>query len=259
MRRWATVLIAMALVTVASACFPQPASTVVITSIVVSPDPVVAGAPFTVTVTATDPVDVRAMLKEFRATPPFWNDGSYIPPVTSDDPPITAAPAVTQVFTCTLGTLAPNGRWAVMVSVSNGDSSYWTQQYEYFQVTGGSDDLQPPTVVSQTFSPSPVVAGQPFAYTLRVSDDHLAAPAPTTFYFANIVDPQASNPPPRVSWDCGPTTPVVITPTVEEFDFTGCEVGAGAALGTYGGFMAVKDTIGNQLAVWPEVEVVAPA
>ena len=256
MRRWATVLIAMALVTVASACFPQPPSTADITSIVVSPDPVVAGAPFTVTVTATDPVDVRAMLKEFRATPPFWNDSTYTPPVTCDDPPITAAPTVTQVFTCTLGALAPNGRWAVMISAAGG-GSYWTQQYEYFQVTGGSDDLQPPMVVSQTFSPNPIVAGQPFDYTLRVSDDHLAAPAPTTLYFANAYDPQA--PSPVVHWDCGPTTPVVITPTVEEFHFTGCEVGAGAALGTYGGLVVVKDTIGNQLAVWPEVEVVAPS
>jgi hypothetical protein len=100
-----------------------------------------------------------------------------------------------------------------------------------------------------------VVVGQPFSVTIRVSDDHLSFD-PQEFTSANITY-QVPNPPPRVEWSCGKVTPTQVTPTVEEFAWTGCLIGPPAAAARYGGFMLVFDAIGHKTAVWPYFDVVA--
>jgi hypothetical protein len=258
MRRWLSVLLMGGLMVVPAACIadPRPPSTARITSIVASQDPVVAGTPFTLTVTATDPVAVtRVMLNPADVRPPAPYGSSYDPPLTCNrEASFTPAPVITAVFTCTFGTLAVNGTWT-FTFLAGGGGDFWSTGGVSFVLTGGSDDKEPPTVVSQTYSPEPVVVGQPFDYTLQVSDDHLADPAPTSLSVSNDFDP--ADPHPRVDWTCGLVTPRLITPTLAEYDFTGCVIGPDAVLGPYSGFVYIEDQIGNESGVRSGFQVVA--
>lgn len=51
-------------------------------------------------------------------------------------------------------------------------------RHQDFGVTGGTDDDRPPAVVSAVFAPDPIVVGSPFNVTLQVSDDHLESGLP---------------------------------------------------------------------------------
>jgi hypothetical protein len=52
-------------------------------------------------------------------------------------------------------------------------------------------------------------------------------------------------------------TPTPVSPTVEEFAWTGCLIGPPAVAAQYGGFMHVFDAIGHDQAAWPGFDVVA--
>jgi hypothetical protein len=256
MKRW-VLLPPLVVVVVAAGCIPAPPSNpspAKIDSVVVAPGPVVAGVPFTVSVTASDETTVSAIDIEIR--PPARLNSAYdptYPHLTCDDPPFTAGPVASQVFTCTLPDFVPNGAWRLTTLVR--DQIGLTVSSSTFDLVGGSDDNEPPVVVSEVVSPDPVVVGQPFSVTIRISDDHLRFD-PQEFTSRNITY-QVPNPPPQVEWSCGKVTPTQVSLTVEEFAWTGCLIGPPAVPAQYGGFMQVFDAIGHSTAVWPYFDVVA--
>lgn len=155
----------------------------IVTSVTVSPDPVVAGAPFTVTVTATDDHRVASVGLRFLGPHPVRWEHMRVP---CQSPTFDPLLAVTAVFNCTMPTIAPNGTWTMAVTVCDGEVQ--CQEYgglggggyatKTFGVTGGTDDDRPPAVVSAVFAPDPIVVGSPFNVTLQVSDDHLESGLP---------------------------------------------------------------------------------
>jgi hypothetical protein len=258
MRRWALLPpVVVVVMVIAAGCIPAPPSNPMparIDSVVVAPGPVVAGAPFTVSVTASDESIVSAIDIEIR--PPVRLNSAEDPPyphLTCDAPPFTAGPVATRVFTCTLPAFVPNGAWRLTTVVR--DQIGPTVSSSTFDLVGGSDDNEPPVVESTVVSPNPVVVGQPFSVTIRISDDHLSFD-PQEFTSRNITY-QVPNPPPQVEWSCGKVTPTQVSPTVEEFAWTGCLIGPPAVAAQYGGFMQVFDAIGHKLTVWPDFDVVA--
>jgi hypothetical protein len=150
--------------------------------------------------------------------------------------------SVTQTFTCTLPTTAPNGPWQLSAfATTEGVGSYLAGDRVPFQVTGGSDDLAAPALESVVISPNPVVIGQPFSVTLRAFDENHAAPVPTTLG-ANIVLP---GPPVGTGdWSCPAVTPSVISDTVLEWRFEDCLIPAGSSPWTYAGGIQVVDQLG---------------
>lgn len=245
MRRVVTMAVIGTGVLLAAACQPPPPSGWVapVVSAVISPDPVVAGQPFTIEVTATATTPVFATDVQLyrpvgapRASSPYPDAGC-----TAAD--LVPALSVTRTYTCTLPTTAPNGQWRVAATATNeGSGGYRGGGNFAFQLTGGSDDLFPPALESVEVSPHPVVIGQPFSVTLRSFDDHHVAPAPTTLA-ANIVLP--APPEGSVNWTCSAVTPTSISETVLEWRFTDCLIPAGSSPWTYAGGIQVVDQLGN--------------
>lgn len=245
MRRLVGVTATGAALLLVAACQPPPPPGWVppVVSAVVAPDPVVAGEPFSIEVTATADTPILSTAVQLyrpigapRASSPYPDAGC----VGGD---LTAGPAVRQTFTCTLPPLAPNGEWRVQAfAVNEGSGGYRGSGSTTFQVTGGTDDLAPPALESVEISPQPVVVGQPFSVTLRAVDEHHVAPAPTTLS-ANIVIP--APPEGTVSWSCSPVTPTPLGDTVLEWRFTDCLIPAGSSPWTYAGGIRVQDALGN--------------
>ena len=223
-----------------------------------SPEPVVAGSPFTVSVTASDNSIISTLDIEIR--PPYRLEPASDPPypyVSCDGGPFTPQPVVTREFTCTLPAVVPNGEWRVDVWATDDElPGFGVREQSTFHLIGGSEDRDDPVLESVVVSPDPVVVGQPFSVTIRASDEHPGPTVPTSLTLQNIVDPE--NPSPRVEWPCGEVAPTEVSPTVREWAFTGCVIGPDAVLGSYSGFMLAEDAIGHRLAVHPHFDVVAP-
>lgn len=208
----------------------------------VSPDPVVAGEPFTIDVTATDVTGVSSIL--IKLTPPVGLPSSTTnwSEVDCEAGTFTPAPAAERSFTCELPPLAPNGAWRLAAHASStGAPGHYGSTTRTVEVTGGSDDVDAPVLTSVLISPNPVVIGQPFAVTIQASDAHHAAPAPTSLG-ANIVLP--APPEGTVNWTCSPATPTPISDTLMEWRFTDCLIPAGSSAWTYAGGIRVEDALG---------------
>ncbi len=252
-RRWIGFIV---LTVVVAGCLPMPPSNPSppqIDSIVVAPDPVVAGSPFTVTISATDDIAVTAITFEIR-TPSALNTATDLayPHLTCDNPAFTPQPTVTRTVTCSLPSFVPNGAWRLWAFASDGGTpGAGSSPRTTFAVTGGSEDRQPPVVEYQAVSPRPAVLGQPFQVTVRISDAHLLPPTPTDFQVSNIVDTSAPNPAPYAFWPCPTVVPTQVSPTLQEWVFT-CTVPATAVAASYGGFMHVEDAIGYDLGVFTD-------
>jgi hypothetical protein len=155
----------------------------IVESVVVAPAPVVAGQPFTVTVRASDDKHVKSISLYFLGPHPDRWDHMNVPCQNS---PITPQPVVTTEFDCTMPAIAPNGDWTMAVTACDGEVE--CQEYgglggggyatTTFGVTGGTDDDQPPALVSADFSPENLTVGVPFSVTLTISDDHLVPNLP---------------------------------------------------------------------------------
>jgi hypothetical protein len=262
-KQWKLIPIVLVTLAAATACpglsYPNPPGPT-LTSLVVSQDTVTAGTPFTVTVSATDTHSPVAIAEVFLQPTTDQAYGASF----CDNPAVTPGADVTVVFTCALPDFVPNGAWKVSAYVddeipdgpeglSNGAGST-----VLINVVGGSEDRQAPVRVSDVISPDPVVLGQPFSYTVQVSDDHLVFD-PQLMTSANIVNVQVPNPPPRVVWSCGSVTPTQISPTVEQFAWTNCVIGPNAVATQYSAFMHVADEYGHDLGFWHYFDVVAPA
>lgn len=264
MRRLAApvVLGAAALLTVACQPPPPPGWVPPEVTAVVSPDPVVAGQPFTIEVSATanTPVLTTAILLYRpvgapRASTPY-PDAGCVPGDLVTGTTDTQAHTGTQTYTCTLPTIAPNGEWRVHARASNeGSGGYQGSAHVPFEVTGGSDDLAPPVLESVEISPQPVVIGEPFSVTLRAFDEHHLDPAPAK-PSANIVIP--APPEGSVSWSCSAVTPTPISDTVLEWRYTDCLIPEGSSPWTYAGGIQVADQLGNSERLSFSFSAVAP-
>lgn len=254
-RRGAVLAVLGAAALVVAACQPPPPPDWVRPEVaaVVSPDPVVAGQPFTIEVTATSntPVITTGILLYRpagapRASTPY-PDAGCIPGDLVAGTTEAQTHTGTRTYTCTLPTIAPNGEWRVRASAINeGSGGYQGSVDLRFQVTGGSDDLAPPVLDSVEISPDPVVIGQPFSVTLRAFDEHHVDPAPAKLG-ANIVLP--APPEGSVNWSCPAVTPAPISNTVLEWRFTDCLIPEGSSPWTYAGGVQVADQLGNSARV----------
>lgn len=227
-----------------------------ITSIELVPEPV-AGEPFVIRVTAEDDEIVNAIRIEIE--PDYAIDGYSPKPygqVDCDEPPVAAGPVVTVEFTCTMASFSPNGPWSLSVFASNVRSSTSQWEMRTFELTGGSEDREPPVLESLVISPSPIVRGEPYSVTMRISDEHLVM-EPRSFGLRNetdVIDPEA---PPGVYWPCGEVEPTVLSPTEMELHWDGCVIGPDAVLGDYYSYVAFPDRIGHPLSFYARVDVVA--
>lgn len=181
MRRWIPLML-LAVVTLATACPPAPPpqpsdyQPPVVQSVVQDPPVATVGVPFRVTVVATDDELVRRVSISVGVQP---NNEWNLDPVWCDDP--TREPgwvpsrSVTVEFTCVAPPDALNGTWRGTLTVSD----EWclqcgTDEEIEFRVTGGVADLAPPTLELLQFTPSTIVAGEPFTVTVRTSDENHA-------------------------------------------------------------------------------------
>lgn len=243
----------------AVACLPPPppgSTTPEITEVVVTPHPVVAGEPFTVRVSATD----DEIVDEARIViqPRYAIDGHAPKPyehVECDDPPITPAEVVTVQYTCTMAEFSPNGEWSLEVHVGHQGSSYEAREIHTVELTGGSEDREPPVLESLVISPDPIVRGEPYSITMRLSDQHLTL-EPRSIGLANesyVLDPDA---PPRVYWPCGEVAPTLVGPNAMELHWENCIIGTDAVLGNYYTYFEVTDQIGHPTSFYPGAQVV---
>jgi hypothetical protein len=207
----------------------------------VSPDPVVAGEPFTVDVTATDQVSVTGIA--IVIDPPVGLPNSTVKwAATCEGGEFTPEAASARSFTCTVPDQAPNGTWLLTATAASGAAPGFSgRTNSTFEVTGGSDDHAAPALVGIEISPNPVIIGEPFSVTIRASDEHHRAPAPASLG-ANIVIP--APPEGTVNWTCSPATPTWFADTVLEWRFTDCMIPAGSSPWTYAGGLRVEDALG---------------
>ncbi len=260
MRRALTASMVIVAAVVLSACLPPPPpgwTAPQITAIEVDPDPV-AGEPFVIRVTAFDDEIVDRV--RIVVEPTYAIDGYSPRPyehIECDEPPVVPAEVVTVEFTCTMAAFSPNGAWTLLVHAGNTKSSLEQRMVSSFELTGGSEDRVPPVLESIVISPDPVVRGETFSVTMRISDEHLVV-APKAFGLRNrtdVLDPAA---PPGVHWPCGETEPTIISPTEIELHWDGCVIGPDAVLGDYYSYVEFVDQIGHPLSFYAGTEVVAP-
>jgi hypothetical protein len=107
-------------------------------------------------------------------------------------------------------------------------------------------------------TPDPVVRGEPYSVTMRISDEHLVV-GPRSFGLANVTDVLDPEAPARAHWPCGEVEPTVISPTEMELHWDGCRIGEDAVLGRYYSYVAFSDQIGHPLSFYARTEVVAAA
>ncbi|UDY35830.1 hypothetical protein [Dermatobacter hominis] len=210
--------------------------------------------------TATSRDDSPVAWTRIEVLPPFRpgssGPGGYPGVVCEPAAPFEHALDAAQTYECTLPDVVPNGTW--LVSATAGTeyvANYAGGADTSFEVTGGFDDHDAPELVSAVVSPNPVVIGQPFALTVRASDEHHTTPVPGS-PAATIVLPAA--PGASGTWSCTPVTPELVEPTVLEWRFTDCVVPAGSSPWTYAGRLAVADAYGSSAGLSIMFSAVAP-
>ena len=253
--RLAGLLTAAVVAFVLVGCRPPPAPGWVppVVTATVSPDPVVAGEPFTVEVTAVDTITVTSVGVLIRPPTHLWEGAAVCVP--GDFAP---APTVTRLFECNIPAHAPNGSWFITASAMNERST--TPDYaggwsSTITVVGGEDDQMPPALDSVEVSPSPVVIGEPFSVTIRAFDEHHLPPSPT------MLSPQFHIPAPPAgqlsSFGCAATTPTVVDATLLEWRFTGCSIPVGSSPFDYGAGFWLTDTLGYDGHIFVMIQAVA--
>lgn len=253
--RTAGLLAAVVVAFVLAGCQPPPAPGWVppVVTATVSADPVVAGEPFTVEVTAVDRITVTSIGVVLTPPTQLWDGvaicvpGEFVPATT-----------VTRSFECTVPADAPNGPWRLSATALNEQSTtaaYAGGQSLTITVVGGEDDDSPPVVESIVVSPTPVVIGQPFSVTVRASDEHHQPPAPTTLTPGfHIPAPPAGQ---LSSLGCAATTPTLVDATVLEWRFSDCSIPTGSSPFTYVAGFWVTDALGYESRVSVTIQAVA--
>lgn len=238
--------------TVLVGCQPPPPSGWVapVVMAAVSPDPVVAGEPFTVEVTAIAPDPVTSVDIRIRPPKPISASNPAYPGLacTADD--VVPAPTVTRSYDCVMPEGAPNGAWRLTATATNpGAGGYQGAQSSNFTVVGGMDDQEAPVMESFVVSPSPVVIGVPFSVTVRAIDEHHLPPSPTRLTAGHMVPAPPGG---QVKWTCAETTPTLVEPTVLEWRFTDCLLPEGTPPFSYGAGFNISDSLGytGRMSIW---------
>ena len=250
MARWNVLGLVTAMVVVgATACQPPPPPNYQpskILSFDITPS-VVAGDDLTVSVIASDDLAVEALSVGFTVpdTVAFQHDGFFPAAiVTCDIPTIQAQPLVSVEFTCSTPDFAPNGKWTAEVIADDG-GAYDGRATTTFDLSGGSDDVSPPTIVSYEAGPNSPTIGDAVTFTIRVSDEH-----PLDFSYRPLTWKQNNS-----IWAyCDETARTVFAPNDLEVTFR-CPVtnAAGEANVTF----IVRDILGNTLRIHEPIQVVA--
>lgn len=251
MARWNVLGVMAALVMLAAtACQPppppyyQPAK---VLSYEVSGS-VVAGDDLTVSITASDDVAIHGFRMDFTVpeTVAFGYDGfSPAEIITCDIPAFTAQPLVSVDFTCSTPEWAPNGTWDATITVLDGGDAYQARATSTFDLSGGSDDVSPPTVVSYEAGPNPATVGDTVTFTVRVTDEH-----PLHFSYRPLTWQQHG-----AGWMyCDETTRTEFAPNDIEVGYA-CPVTdhPGEADAT----IMIRDILGNTLRIDETIDVLA--
>lgn len=218
----------------------------VIESMTMSTDQLTPGSTFSVSVTASDDEDVRAILLNFHQ--PNGDVFDLVDCRLGDDESDSyymlrqPGPVVSVVIDCTLP-FAPNGDWEAEVIAQDwgamAPGARVTRARIPFQVTGGSDDTERPRFESVAFV-APPVTGSWFDVTLRVSDNEALEPVqrmPTMVYWGTHMN--------AYSRECFHPKLTRISATVQEWTFS-CQANTDGRWGTYLGAVGFHDAAGNR-------------
>lgn len=261
MKRWAPVLvIAVMILGTAGACDPPPPPgwiRPVVEAVTVSPDPVVAGSSVTISAIVTDDRLVQSIdyhiLQPDGQRPGSVESGA---PLECDLPAFEPASVVEIDITCSVPDFALNGTWEALLQVSDGETHHihganYGHGRTEFEVTGGSNDLQPPVIESVTFDPQPFTADGPFIVTVQASDDHLVTPQRGA-YLGYVVTGAV----PTIKRSCDLSSLRELSPTLHEWVFE-CPEDPEIVPGVHQMHFNTADINGNLTSTWFDMEVVA--
>ncbi len=226
MKRWLPLLvIPIMLLSTAGACDPPPPAgwqAPDVEDVLITPDPVVAGAPFTISAVLSDDEDVDRFFLDVRDP-----TGDESPVLDCEVPEIDPQPVVLVEVPCTLPDYALNGTWSARLSAYDDDYPGAGRADVTFEVTGGSNDTAAPVLESAIIEPAVPVVGEPFTVVVRASDDHLVVPP----HGGSLRSYQVGAPSPPY-WVCELTSVQALSTTLQESTFT-CPGAPELAAGPY--------------------------
>lgn len=176
MRRSSIVASVAVLVALAAGCQPPPPpgyQPPKILSVAVS-ESVVAGQDLTVAVAATDDQAIERVLVLFEVPESVASSQFLrVPTIPCDLPTFPANAVISLEFTCPTPEWAPNGVWKATVWVQDRghDGRFGARASTTFELSGGSDDVTPPTLESVVVEPDHVRVGDPVTFTIRAIDE----------------------------------------------------------------------------------------
>jgi hypothetical protein len=244
MKRWRPVLVIPILVLItAGACDPPPPAgwqPPDVESITITPEPVIAGAPFTISAVVSDDEQVaRVHLKVLDPR------GQESPVLDCEVPELDPQPIVLVEIPCTLPDFALNGTWELVINAYDGEwaaghggGAGWARAT--FEVAGGSNDAAAPVLESATIEPATPVVGEPFTVVVRASDENLVVPPHAGTLRSYKVG--APRPP---YWVCDVTSVQLLSPTLQESTFV-CPGAAELGAGPYWLQFVLADANGNR-------------
>ncbi len=184
MRRSSIVSSVALLVAIAAGCQPPPPpgyrAPEILSSAVT--ESVVAGQDLTVAVAATDDQAVERVLVLFEVPESVASSVHLLVPIIPCELPTFPSSTVISVeFTCRTPEWAPNGVWKATVWVQDRghEGRFGARATTTFELSGGSDDVTPPTLESVVVEPDPVRVGDPVTFTIRALDDQPLVLRPT--------------------------------------------------------------------------------
>jgi hypothetical protein len=232
-----------------------------IESVEVSPQPVQPGQDVTLLVDVRDDQAVRSAVTRTFFTPSGLQRNA-VGVCTIGRTELGGPQHVRLTVTCPVPEIANNGTWQVEVRINDG-----TPQDNYpglttrltYEVAGGSDDFDPPELLSYDIEPDAVDQVTPFTLTVRLSDESMPLSLRTTGLY-----PIAFSKPFAIhsTFQCGDRTFTPVSATEVELvaqcrPFNYDEAGRSEA-GLHRAFMTVLDAHGHERQFQMEVDV-APA
>lgn len=254
-RRPAVAAGAVGMMALLGACIPTPSPPPgyrppVVESVQVSPNPARPGDEVVVTIAVSDDEVISGAVASHLTVP----SGRLLPgsPTCSTDvaPGADVGEAVI-TMTCPVPSFASNGTWVTDLRINDntgGQFAYTgTRIRPTFEVTGGSDDDDPPRVLGYRTVPAVVDQDTVFSLIVRVSDSaQPVALAPAGTRIVALRKLLANN---SVLWCADPSftavsateTDVTLTCTPRNFDVPGR-----SEAGVHRGFLGLQDALGQE-------------
>lgn len=256
-------LSAMAAVLVACPAPPAGYQPPRIESVEVTPRPARAGEDVTLVIEVSD--DHRVV--SAGAVQLFTPNGTTLNAIGVCDTDLAqlGGPAhVELTVTCPVPEVANNGTWQLELRINDGeplDRLPGLTTRLAFEVAGGSDDVEPPRLLSYDIQPDTVDQDTPFTLTARLSDETPPFTLRTTgLYPLAFTKPFAIN----STFQCHDRTFTPVSATevdlVAECRPYNYDVAGRSEVGLHRAFMTVRDALGNERQFQMEVDVrAAPA